>query len=66
MELGKYANLGFEITKFGAHSSAIRFEHKPFFVFNPNSSIDFTFLTRICEIHLKLLEKRRNLTHIKT
>ncbi len=61
----KYADLGFEITKFGAQSSVLRFNQKPVFVFDSKSNIDGEFLTQICEIYLRLSEKRKNLTCIK-
>jgi hypothetical protein len=64
MELGKYADLGFEITKFGAQSSALRFDQKPIFIFEANSPIDVEFLTHICDTYLKISEKRRDLSCI--
>jgi len=61
----KYAALGFEITKFGKNSSALRFEHRPVFVFNANSHPDTRFLANICEIYLKLSAGHKNLSCIK-
>lgn len=61
----KYADLGFEITKFGAQSSVLRFDHKPVFVFDSKSNVDVGFLTHICDVYLKISEKRKNLTCIK-
>jgi hypothetical protein len=62
---GKYADLGFEITKFGANSKVLRFDQKPIFVFNANTIIDTEFLTSICDTYLKISERRKNLTCIK-
>ncbi len=61
----KYATLGFQITKFGAHSSVLRFEHKPIFVFDANLPLDVELLTCICDTYLKISEKRKNLACIK-
>lgn len=61
---GKYVDLGFEITKFGSHSSALRFDHKPIFVFNSNTNIGGDFLQHICDTYLKISEKRKNLSCI--
>jgi hypothetical protein len=55
----KYADLGFEITKFGANSKALRFGQKAIFVFDSKTNIDTEFLTRICDIYLKVNEKRK-------
>jgi hypothetical protein len=55
----KYADLGFEITGFGARSKALKFDEKPVFIFKSNSAIDEEFLTHICDIHLKITEKRK-------
>jgi hypothetical protein len=57
---GKYADLGFEITKFGANSKALKFNQKPVFIFNSNTNIDVEFLTRICDTYLKINKKRIN------
>jgi hypothetical protein len=62
---GKYADLGFEITKFGANSKVLRFDQKPIFVFNANTNIDVYFLSHICDTYLNLHERRKNLTCIK-
>ena len=56
----KYADLGFELTRFGANSKILRFDHKPIFVFNANTKIDMKFLTHICETYLKICEKRKD------
>lgn len=61
----KYAELGFEITEFGAKSKVLRFHHKPIFVFNSNANIDSKFLTHICDTYLKLPERRKDLTCIR-
>jgi hypothetical protein len=60
----KYADLGFEITKFGASSRVLRFEQKPIFVFNASSNCDETFLTRICDTYLKVSGRRKDLVSI--
>jgi hypothetical protein len=60
----KFADLGFEITPFGASSLVLRFDHKPIFVFNTRADIDIDFLTHICETYLKICDKRKNLTCI--
>lgn len=56
----KYAEMGFEITRFGVQSSVLRFEHKPIFVFSSGNNIDAGFLTRICDIYLKITGNRRS------
>lgn len=65
MVLGKYNHLGFEITKFGAHSSALRFDHQPIFVFDSSANIDEAFLQHICDTYLEISKKRKNLSCIK-
>jgi hypothetical protein len=60
MVQSKYADIGFEITKFGANSKVLRFKQKPIFVFNSNTNIDGEFLTSICETYLNISEKRKN------
>jgi hypothetical protein len=62
----KYAHLGFEIDRFGAHSKVLRFAKKAVFVFNANANIDVDFIAHICETYLKISEKRKDLTCIKT
>jgi hypothetical protein len=62
---GKYAALGFEITKFGAHSLALRFEHKPIFIFDSSLDIDEELFRSICDTYLKISAKRKNLSCIK-
>jgi hypothetical protein len=61
----KYTRLGFEIVKFGAHSKALQFKHKPVFVFNSDANIDLPFLTHICDTYLRISEKRSTLSCIK-
>ena len=61
----KYADLGFEITKFGVNSKVLRFDQKPIFVFDFNTIIDVEFLTSICETYLKIHEKSKNLSCIR-
>jgi hypothetical protein len=61
----KYANLGFEITKYGANSKVLRFDRKPIFVFEPKTNIDVEFLTHICDTYLKITERRKNSIGIK-
>jgi len=61
----KYLDQGFEITKFGAQSSVLRFKSKPVFVYSSKSNIDGKMLTHICDTYLKISEKRMNLTCIK-
>lgn len=61
----KYAALGFEITKFGTHSLALRFDHKPIFIFNLNLAIDEEFFKTVCDTYLKISAKRKNLSCIK-
>ncbi len=63
---GKYAALGFEITQFGKHSLAIKFGQKPIFIFDADLDIDEVFFRSICDTYLKLSEKRKNLTCIKS
>ena len=60
MELRKYADRGFNITKFGTGSKVLRFNQKPIFVFNAKESLDYELLTRICESYLKICGKRKN------
>ena len=61
----KYAALGFEVTKFGSQSLALRFENKPIFIFESNLVIDEVFFRSICDTYLKLTQKRKNLSCIK-
>ena len=61
----KYADLGFEITKFGANSKVLKFRQKPIFVFDINSALDPEFLARICDTYLALAEKRKELSCVK-
>ncbi len=61
----KYADLGFEITKFGAKSQALKYEQKPIFVFDAHANLDSTFLEHICEIYLRICEKRKELVSIR-
>jgi hypothetical protein len=61
----KYSALGFEISKFGLHSKALRFHEKPIFIFNENSPIDDKLVTHICATYLKIAEKRGDLSCIK-
>ena len=56
----KYADLGFEITKFGAKSNILRFNQNPVFVFDSNTNIDAKFMTIICDTYLKIAEKRKS------
>jgi hypothetical protein len=56
----KYADLGFEITDFGANSRVLRFDRRPIFVFNANNGIDLKLLTHICDTYLKITERRKN------
>jgi hypothetical protein len=56
----KYADLGFEITKFGVNSRVLRFGRTPVFVFNSNTDIDADFLSHICDTYLKIREKRQS------
>ncbi len=49
----KYAGLGFEISRFGANSQALRYNSKPVFVFGPKVEIDEAFVALICEAYLK-------------
>ena len=60
-----YAKFGFEITKFGANSKVLRFNHKPVFVFNSETNLDSEFLKSICDTYLKISEKRRSPISIK-
>jgi hypothetical protein len=62
----KYAFLGFDIAKFGAHSKALRFNFKPIFVFSSDAKIDVQFMEQICDTYLKISEKRKDLTCIKS
>lgn len=62
----KYVDLGFHITKFGKNSMALRFNEKPVFVFNIDSPVDEKFLSQICDIYLKISEKRNNEIPIKS
>jgi hypothetical protein len=57
----KYTDLGFEITKFGANSKALRFGQKPIFVFNARTNLDSAFLIRLCDIYQKLNAKKESL-----
>jgi len=56
----KYADLGFEIARFGTQSKVLLFGQKPVFVFNSNVNIDVTFITHICDSYLKYLKKKRS------
>jgi hypothetical protein len=61
----RYADLGFEITKFGANSKALKFDQKPIFVFNAKNNIDTGFLEHVCDIYLKICEKRKSPVSIR-
>jgi hypothetical protein len=61
----KYAALGFEITRFSPNSKVLRFDQKPIFVFNSNTSLDAEFLAHICDTYLKICEKRKNPVSIR-
>jgi hypothetical protein len=61
----KYAELGFEVAKFGTNSKVLMFGGTPIFIFNPNAKIDVGFLTHICDTYLKIKEKRRHPIGIK-
>jgi len=50
----KYAAQGFEISRFGARSLALRFDKKPLFVFNSEAEIDEKLVAVICEAYLKI------------
>jgi hypothetical protein len=65
MNIGKYADLGFEITKFGANSRVLRFNQKPVFVFSSNTNIDPNFLSHICDTYLKINEKSKSQIFLK-
>ncbi len=52
MITAKYSGLGFEISKFGANSLALRFEGKPVFIFSADAEIDAEFVTLICDFYL--------------
>jgi hypothetical protein len=62
----KYRDMGFEITKFGATSLALRYGRKPVFVYSSRSNTDIGFITHICDTYLKISEKRKNLTCVRT
>lgn len=62
----RYADLGFEITKFGINSKVLKFNKKPIFVFSANMNTDAKFLTSICDTYLKISEKRNNLSCIRS
>jgi hypothetical protein len=62
----KHADLGFNISKFGKNSMALRFNQKPVFVFNIDSPVDEKFLSQICEIYLTISEKRNNRAPVKS
>jgi hypothetical protein len=61
----KYAELGFEITKFGGNSKVLRFGETPVFVFNSNTEVDADFLSHICDTYLKIREKRKSPVDIR-
>ncbi len=53
----KYRDLGFEISKFGANSLALRRNDKAIFVFSSSSEIKDEFVSAICDYHLKRSEE---------
>jgi hypothetical protein len=61
----KYAAMGFNIAKFGLHSSVLKFEEKPIFVFESAVNIDEQYFNSICKTYLKLTSKRKELSCIK-
>jgi hypothetical protein len=61
----KYAELGFEISRFGAKSQALKFDEKPIFVFDANANLDNGFVEHICDIYLKICEKRKEPVSIR-
>lgn len=61
----KYAAQGFEITKFGSRSSAIRFNKKAIFVFDSNSNIKKDLMENVCETYLNICKKRTSPVFIK-
>jgi hypothetical protein len=61
----KYIELGFEVTKFGAHSLALRFNHKPLFIFSSDSNIDAKFLIVICDAKLNMSKRTKSPTCIE-
>jgi hypothetical protein len=59
----KYAAQGFEISKFGSRSSAIRFNKKAIFIFNSNIKKDL--VENVCETYLNICKKRTSPIFIK-
>jgi hypothetical protein len=55
----KYAEKGFEISKFGAGSLALRLDKKPIFVFSSESEKDDEFVSLLCSVYLKTSNKKR-------
>jgi hypothetical protein len=53
----KYLDMGFDIAKFGSHSSVLRFNQKPIFVFCSGSGIEADFLIKICNCYLNINQR---------
>jgi hypothetical protein len=58
----KYVNLGFRMSKFGEKSLALKCEDRIVFVFGPGSEVRESFVSRICDCHLKLASSARVLS----
>ncbi|MBP1708171.1 MAG: hypothetical protein H6Q39_1895 [Chloroflexi bacterium] len=50
----KYADLGFEMSRFGKESIALRRENKIIFVFSSTIDVSDDFVSRLCDCHVKL------------
>jgi hypothetical protein len=60
----KYIELGFNMSKFGNSSLALRCQNNVVFVFNSSIDIREDFVSRLCDCHIKLISngiiKNRN------
>ncbi len=54
----KYSELGFEITKFGSKSLALRHHDKAVYVFDSGAGIEEKLVSILCDCHLKLCREK--------
>ena len=54
----RYRNQGFELSDFGASSTALRRFNKVIYVFNPGIQENPIFIDALCDCHLKNLRKK--------
>jgi hypothetical protein len=53
----KYTQQGYEISRFGSNSQALRKDGQPLFVFTPGITIDEDFVNKLCEYHARNTRK---------